>query len=115
MPNTIGRGADGSEQDPASVAGITVTATAIAGHYLRDQAYCCGWRPVRSMARQPQSAFKVRHSWPHVEGEMIIMRPVEEVFDFVADEPNEPAYNRRMVRTEKISPGAIGAGARFRA
>ena len=51
----------------------------------------------------------------HVEGEIIIQRPVEQVFDFVADERNEPRYNRRMVRAEKVSPGPIGLGARFRA
>ena len=48
-----------------------------------------------------------------VEGEIIINRPVEEVFDFVADERNEPRYNPRMVRAEKISEGQIGSGARF--
>jgi Polyketide cyclase / dehydrase and lipid transport len=51
----------------------------------------------------------------HIEGKMVIQRPVEQVFDFVADERNEPRYNRRMVRAEKVSPGAIGQGARFRA
>ena len=48
-----------------------------------------------------------------VEGEIIINRPVEEVFDFVADERNEPHYNPRMVRAEKISEGQIGSGTRF--
>ena len=48
-----------------------------------------------------------------VEGEITISRPVEEVFDFVADERNEPRYNPRMVRAEKISEGPIGAGSRF--
>jgi hypothetical protein len=28
-----------------------------------------------------------------INGEIIIHRPVEEVFDFVADERNEPRYN----------------------
>ena len=28
-----------------------------------------------------------------IEGEIVIKRPVEEVFDFVADERNEPRYN----------------------
>ena len=51
----------------------------------------------------------------HVEGEIMIQRPVEEVFDFVADERNEPRYNRRMVRAEKTSPGPIGLGSRCRA
>jgi carbon monoxide dehydrogenase subunit G len=50
-----------------------------------------------------------------IEGEIIIGRPVEEVFDFVADERNEPRYNPRMLRAEKISRGPIGAGTRFRA
>jgi len=50
-----------------------------------------------------------------VEGEIVINRPVEEVFDFVADERNEPRYNQQMRRAEQISEGPIGIGARFRA
>jgi Polyketide cyclase / dehydrase and lipid transport len=45
----------------------------------------------------------------------VIERPVEEVFDFVADERNEPRFNPRMLRAEKISPGPIGVGTRFSA
>ena len=52
---------------------------------------------------------------PRVEGDLVIECPVEEVFDFVADERNEPRYNPRMLRAEKLSPGPIGAGTRFRA
>ena len=37
------------------------------------------------------------------------------MFDFVADERNEPRYNPRMVHAELISEGPIGLGARFRA
>ncbi len=44
----------------------------------------------------------------------MIERPVDEVFDFVADERNEPRYNERMLRAEKISSEPIGAGTRFR-
>jgi hypothetical protein len=51
----------------------------------------------------------------HVEGEIVIAPPVEEVFDFVADECNEPRYNPRMLRVEKLTPGPIGVGTRFRA
>jgi uncharacterized protein YndB with AHSA1/START domain len=51
----------------------------------------------------------------HIKGEIGINRPVEEVFDFVADERNEPRYNPRMARAEKISPGPIAPGTRFRA
>ena len=50
-----------------------------------------------------------------IEGELVINRPVHEVFDFVADERNEPRYNPRIRRAEKLSPGAIGRGTRFRA
>ena len=37
------------------------------------------------------------------------------MFDFVADERNEPRYNPRIHRAEKLSPGPIGPGTRFRA
>lgn len=48
-----------------------------------------------------------------VAGEITINRPVDEVFDFVADERNEPRYNARMLRAEQISEGPIGVGTRF--
>ncbi len=51
----------------------------------------------------------------HIKGEIVIERPVEEVFDFVADERNEPRYNKAMLRAEKVSDGPIGRGTRFRA
>jgi uncharacterized protein YndB with AHSA1/START domain len=51
----------------------------------------------------------------HIDGEIVINRPVEEVFDFEADERNEPRYNPRMLRVEKLSPGPVGLGSRFRA
>ncbi len=50
-----------------------------------------------------------------IEGEIVIGRSIEDVFDFVVDERNEPRYNPRMLRAEKISPGPIGAGSQFRA
>ena len=50
-----------------------------------------------------------------VSGEILINRPVEVVFDYVADQRNELAYNPRMVRSEKITDGPIGVGTRFRA
>lgn len=49
-----------------------------------------------------------------IEGEIVIARPVEEVFDFVADARNELRHNPRMLRAEKLSPGPIGLGTRFR-
>ncbi len=50
-----------------------------------------------------------------IAGEIVISRPVEEVFDFVADERNEPKYNPEMRRPFKITSGPIGTGTRFTA
>jgi hypothetical protein len=50
-----------------------------------------------------------------IDGELVIHRPVHEVFDFVADDRNEPRYNPRICGAEKLSPGPIGPGTRFRA
>ena len=50
-----------------------------------------------------------------VRGEILIDRPVALVFDYVADQRNEPIYNPRMLRSEKITDGPIGLGTRFRA
>jgi hypothetical protein len=36
------------------------------------------------------------------------------VFDFVADQRNEPAYNPHMVRSAKVTPGPVGKGTQFR-
>lgn len=49
-----------------------------------------------------------------VHGEIVIGRPVDVVFDYVADQSNEPQYNPRMVRAEKITPGPVREGTRFR-
>jgi hypothetical protein len=51
----------------------------------------------------------------HVRGEILIDRPVDEVFDYVADERNEPSYNPAMVRVEKLTDGPVGEGTRYRA
>jgi hypothetical protein len=40
------------------------------------------------------------------EGEIVIGRPVDVVFDYVADQSNEPQYNLQMVRAEKDHPRA---------
>ncbi len=50
-----------------------------------------------------------------IEGEIVIKRPVEEVFDFAADGRNEPRYNPHMRRAEQLTDGPIGVGTRFRA
>src|SRR5438552_14531317 len=48
-----------------------------------------------------------------VQGEIVIGRPVEEVFDYVADERHEPNFNTRMSRVELLTPEPIGVGSRF--
>jgi hypothetical protein len=50
-----------------------------------------------------------------VQGSIEIKRPVDEVFDFVADQRNEPAYNPEMTTSEKLTDGEIGLGTRYRA
>jgi uncharacterized protein YndB with AHSA1/START domain len=49
-----------------------------------------------------------------IKGEITIGRPVKVVFDYVADQTNEPRYNPNMVRAEKATAGPIGKGTRFR-
>ena len=49
-----------------------------------------------------------------IEGEIIIGRPVNVVFDYVADQTNEPRYNPQMVRAEKMTAGPVGKGTQFR-
>lgn len=48
-----------------------------------------------------------------IRGGVTIDAPVEEVFDLVADERNEPAYNPRITRAEKMGDGPVGPGSRF--
>ena len=49
-----------------------------------------------------------------IEGEIVIRQPVDVVFDYVADQSNEPQYNPRMVRAEKLTAGPAGKGTRSR-
>jgi polyketide cyclase/dehydrase/lipid transport protein len=49
-----------------------------------------------------------------IEGQITISRPADVVFDYVADQTNEPQYNISMIRSEKVSPAPIGKGTQFR-
>ena len=49
-----------------------------------------------------------------IQGEILIDQPVDVVFDYVADQSNEPHYNPHMIRAEKITPGPVGKGTQFR-
>ncbi len=48
-----------------------------------------------------------------IAGEIVLERPIDEVFAFVADERNEPRFNPRMLRAEKLTDGPVGLGTRF--
>ena len=48
-----------------------------------------------------------------IVGDVVIAAPLEDVFDMVADERNEPTYNKRIVRAEKTSVGPVGRGTTF--
>lgn len=50
-----------------------------------------------------------------VNGKIVIERPLEEVFDFVANQENEPLYNRQMRVARKTTEGPIGVGTSFHA
>jgi hypothetical protein len=41
-----------------------------------------------------------------VKGDIVINRPIDEVFDFVADERNEPKYNPQMTLAEMVTQGS---------
>ncbi len=48
-----------------------------------------------------------------VQGDIVINRSIDEVFDFVADERNEPKYNPQMTRADMVTEGPIGMGTQF--
>jgi len=48
-----------------------------------------------------------------VQGDIVINRPIDEVFDFVADARNEPKYNPQMTLAEMVTQGPIGLGSKF--
>jgi carbon monoxide dehydrogenase subunit G len=48
------------------------------------------------------------------ENTVIIRRPVEDVFAFLADFENVPKWNYAIVETKKVSPGPVGVGTTYR-
>jgi carbon monoxide dehydrogenase subunit G len=48
------------------------------------------------------------------ENTVIIRRPVEDVFAFLADFENVPRWNYAIVETTKVSPGPVGVGTTYR-
>ncbi|HEX5532544.1 MAG TPA: SRPBCC family protein [Actinomycetales bacterium] len=50
----------------------------------------------------------------HIQGSVVIRRPIEDVFAVVADPTLEPRYNAIMASSEKVTPGPVRVGTRFR-
>lgn len=48
-----------------------------------------------------------------IVGSIDIDRPVEEVFDFVADQTNEPLYDPQMISSTRTTDGPLGVGTPF--
>lgn len=48
-----------------------------------------------------------------VRGTLDIARPIDEVFEFVADQCNEPSYNPKMTDSTMLTEGPVGIGTRF--
>lgn len=48
------------------------------------------------------------------ENTVTIQRPVKDVFAFLADFENIPAWNYAIVETKKTSPGPVGVGTTYR-
>ncbi len=48
-----------------------------------------------------------------ISGEIVINRPIDAVFDFVADERNEALYNPELLHSDKLTDGPVGEGTRF--
>ena len=49
----------------------------------------------------------------HIAGSIVIDRPVEDVFDMVADSRNEPSYNPAMSECRLLTGEPVGVGSRF--
>jgi carbon monoxide dehydrogenase subunit G len=56
----------------------------------------------------------VEESMASFENTVIIQRPVEDVFAFLADFENVPKWNYAIIETRKISPGPVGVGTAYR-
>jgi len=110
---------------PPSALVATLVATGyvvLTAWFLLVGARLLGWQRSRhgratGTDREP-SGSRQRKGLRHlaeIEGEIVIERPVGEVFDFIADERNEPRYNPQMTSVEQLSEGEVGLGTRFKA
>jgi uncharacterized protein YndB with AHSA1/START domain len=47
------------------------------------------------------------------EGTAVVERPIEEVFDFLADGTNDPKFSPRVLEIRKTTDGPVGVGTRY--
>ena len=76
-------------------------------HFVMERAMLKGTK------RRAERASAAPGTSRHFQREIVIERPVEEVFDFVTNARNEPRYNPRILSAHKTTPGPIGRGTRF--
>jgi uncharacterized protein YndB with AHSA1/START domain len=77
----------------------------------------CRWRRPgdgRSAAMKTSAITLMGGGVAVVEAETDIGRSAEQVFDYASDPANEPGWNIRMKRVEKLTGGPVGVGARYR-
>jgi uncharacterized membrane protein len=51
----------------------------------------------------------------YVEDSVMIKRPVEEVFAYIADQTNAPRWQKGLIEVRRVSDGPIGTGTRHTA
>ena len=49
-----------------------------------------------------------------IDAEADIAKPAQQVFDYASDPANEPEWNIRMTRLDKLTSGPVEVGARYR-
>jgi uncharacterized protein YndB with AHSA1/START domain len=47
------------------------------------------------------------------EGTAVVERPIDEVFDFLADGTNDPKFSPRVLEIRKTTDGPVGVGTRY--
>ena len=106
-------------QGPAATV-LTVETRVVATDAASGRRFRRYWRfigPFSELIRRTALGMLARELDPAARngGEIVIARPVQTVFDAVADERTEPRYNPHVRNVELLTPEPLGVGTRFRA
>jgi hypothetical protein len=106
-------------QGPAASV-LTVETRVVATDAASARRFRRYWRfigPFSELIRRTAIGMLARELDPAARngGEIVIARPVQTVFDAVADERTEPRYNPHVRNVELLTPEPLGVGTRFRA